>query len=192
MVRIQFRHFADERGIGAVRCLEDAYECPLNDEVETFFKEKALDFTNRKSSITHLVFGESADDFIAYVTLAHKPLTISAAVMSANQRKRMSRFAKYDPALDAFTVSAFLIAQIGKNFANKRTKAIRGRMLLDVAFDILRDVQDKIGGQVVFLECEKGNRKLLDFYSSNGFVVFGERMSEDDGITYLQLFQFLK
>ena len=65
-------------------------------------------------------------------------------------------------------------------------------MLLEVAFDVLRDVQDRIGGQVVFLECEKGNGKLLNFYSSNGFVLFGERVSEDDGITYLQLFQFLK
>ena len=71
MVRIQFRHFADERGLDAVRRLEDAYECPLNDEVETFFKEKALDFTNRKSSITHLVFGEriSEDDGITYLQL---------------------------------------------------------------------------------------------------------------------------
>ena len=65
-------------------------------------------------------------------------------------------------------------------------------MLLEVAFNVLRDVQEQIGGQVVFLECEKGNRKLLNFYSSNGFVLFGERASEDDGITYLQLFQFLK
>ena len=192
MVRVQFCHFAEMRGIKAVESLECSYACPLNVEVESFFREKALDFTNRKTSITHLVFGESANDFLAYLTLAHKPLTISASVMSANQRKRMSRFAKYDPAIDAFTVSAFLIAQLGKNFANPNSRYLSGRVLLEVAFNVLRDVQDQIGGQVVFLECEKGNSKLLNFYSRNGFVLFGERVSEDDGITYLQLFQFLK
>ena len=71
MVRIQFRHFADERGLDAVRRLEDAYECPLNDEVETFFKEKALDFTNRKSSITHrpMVLLSSASEFLKMTAL---------------------------------------------------------------------------------------------------------------------------
>ena len=46
--------------------------------------------------------------------------------------------------------------------------------------------------QEPFLECEKGNSKLLNFYLRNGFVLFGERVSDDDGVTYLQLFQFLK
>ena len=75
---------------------------------------------------------------------------------------------------------------------NYGSRSLSGRILLDVAFNILRGVQDQIGGQVIFLECEKGNSKLLNFYLSNGFVLFGERVSEDDGITYLQLFQFLK
>ena len=34
-------------------------------------------------------------------------------------------------------------------------------------------------GRYVFLECED-NKKLVDFYSSNGFVCFGKRNLEKD------------
>ena len=48
------------------------------------------------------------------------------------------------------------------------------------------------GAQVVFLECEDGNRKLKAFYEKNAFVACGKRTDDEDGITYLQMFRFLK
>ena len=90
-------------------------------------------------------------------------------------------------------VSAFLIAQLGKNFCrSKEEDQITGAELLSSAFERITIAQHEIGGQVVFLECEDGNRKLKSFYEKNAFVACGKRTDEVDGITYLQMFRFLK
>lgn len=35
-----------------------SFSCPKNQEIETFIREKAIDFANRKLSITYLVVDE--------------------------------------------------------------------------------------------------------------------------------------
>ncbi len=66
--------------------------------------------------------------------------------------------------------------------------------MLELAKDAIRVAQERIGGQVVFLEMEHGNAKLAKFYSDNGFVPFGTRDDFEEGqpVTYDQLFLFLK
>ncbi len=102
----------------------------------------------------------------------------------------MERFAKYDGDLGVYTVSAFLIAQIGKNFSSVTT--VTGAELMAAAFDRIAAAIHEIGGQAVFLECEDGNAKLKAFYEKNGFVACARRFSKEDGVFYLQMFRFLK
>ena len=104
----------------------------------------------------------------------------------------MGKHAKFDDSLGAYSVSAFLIAQFGKNYAVKDGQGISGDILMDLAYDTLVEVQHQIGGGVVFLECED-RPKLLQFYekTTNGFRQFGERHSETDHVKYIQLLRFL-
>ena len=173
------------------------FSCPLNTEIENFLKDDAIDFTARMSSMTHLVIDPADSSFVGYFTLAHKPFFISADKLSNSQRKRMERFAKVKKSQDGsiveYVVSAFLIAQLGKNFGRSGDEGlITGAGLLLSAFERISIAQHEIGGQVVFLECEDGNRKLRAFYEKNAFVACGKRTDEEDGITYLQMFRFLK
>ena len=96
-----------------------------------------------------------------------------------------------DSEAGSYTVSAFLIAQFGKNYAVDEGKGISGNELMDLTFEVLDRVQHDIGGGIVFLECED-KIKLLDFYQSekNGFIPFNERYSVNDNIKYVQLFNF--
>ncbi len=128
---------------------------------------------------------------MAVFTLAHKAIEIGNANLSNSKRKKINRYAILDSETGSYTVSAFLIAQFGKNYAVNEGKDISGNELMDLTFEILEKVQHHIGGGIVFLECEN-KAKLLDFYQSekNGFMPFNERYSVNDKIKYIQLFNF--
>lgn len=190
---LQLVHLGDlaaNAGKAAADSLLATFSCPPNAEVERFLKENALDFTKRSVSVTHLVVCPEKRECLGYFTLTHKPFSVKAQSLSATRRKRMERFAKYDPDLGVYTVSAFLIAQLGKNFAS--SVPVAGEDLMSAAFDRIAAAIHEIGGQAVFLECEDGNTKLRTFYEKNGFVSCARRHSEEDGVCYLQMFRFLK
>ena len=194
---VQIGDLASSYGMAKTLSTISEFSCPLNAEIENFLRDDAIDFTARMSSMTHLVIDPADSSCVGYFTLAHKPFFISADKLSKSQCKRIERFAKARKAEDGSTaqyvVSAFLIAQLGKNFGRSEdVDQISGAELLLSAFERITIAQHEIGGQVVFLECEDGNRKLKAFYEKNAFVACGKRTDDEDGITYLQMFRFLK
>lgn len=166
------------------------FSCPRNPEIEHFIHNNAIEFAKRKMSITHLVFDGDAR-LIAYFTLTHKPSSVDGQVLSKTSRKKLEMHARMDESIQAYSVSAYLIAQFGKNYGVDGGHSISGDELMDMAFDVLERVQREIGGGVVFLECED-NPVLLKFYQNdhNRFRLFGERYSEREQVKYLKLLRF--
>ena len=191
---LQIGSWADSVGRENVANVFAEFDCSKNADIDGFLKNNAVDFARRQISVSHLVFDSATRACLGYFTLTHKPLSLEADKLSATVRRRIERFAKCRSGNDirVYTLSAFLIAQIGKNFKIPEPQRIPGKDLLALAMDELRLAQYEIGGQVVFLECEDGNRKLKSFYEKNAFVACGKRTDEVDGITYLQMFRFLK
>ena len=191
---LQIGSWADSVGRENVANVFAEFDCSKNADIDGFLKNNAVDFARRQISVSHLVFDSATRACLGYFTLTHKPLSLEADKLSATVRRRIERFAKCRSGNDirVYTLSAFLIAQIGKNFKIPEPQRIPGKDLLALAMDELRLAQYEIGGQVVFLECEDGNRKLKAFYEKNAFVACGKRTDEVDGITYLQMFRFLK
>ena len=166
------------------------FSCPKNEEIQKFVRTNAYDFARKKLSVTYLVVNE--DNYItAIFTLAHKAVEIGNASLSNSKRKKISRYAVLDSGTGSYTVSAFLIAQFGKNYALDADKRLSGNELMDLVFEVLERVQREIGGGVVFLECED-KPQLLNFYQNekNGFIPFNERYSVTDHVKYIQLFNF--
>ena len=163
--------------------------CPKNVEIEVFFQKKAMEFSRQKLSMTYLVFNENAEVAAAF-SLAHKVLRFSNESLSKTAEKKIRKFSHIDPSDNAYTVSAFLIAQFSKNY-NCHTEPISGNELMQLAFKVLKKVQHEIGGGIVYLECED-RKPLLDFYQNteNHFKVFDERFSDVDHTKYMQLFRF--
>ena len=92
-------------------------ENSLNEDIEIFLKNNAIQFAKEKKSITYLVLDIKKGILLGYFTLAHKTIEIPESVLSKTKKKRIERYARFNETLNAYPVSAFLIAQFGKNYA---------------------------------------------------------------------------
>lgn len=166
------------------------FSCPQNPEIEHFLFENAISFALKKMSVSYLVFNDNGD-FVGYFSLTHKPIIVPSNLLSKTMKKKMCRFSTEDQDSHCFTVSAFLIAQFGKNYSLKPELRINGSELMSLALEQLKTVQHLVGGGTVFLECEDV-LPLLSFYQSGScnFFRYGIRTSETDGIEYHQLLRF--
>lgn len=163
------------------------FSCPINKEIESFVWHNAIDFAKKKISITYFLV-DTEGQIGAIFTLTHKAVEIGNAEISSVMRKKLARYAQLDGNTNSYTVSAFLIAQFGKNFGLKGELELPGNSLMDHVFKILGRAQKDIGGGIVYLECED-QPKLLAFYQNdrNRFKIFGERYSASDQTRYIQL-----
>jgi len=167
-----------------------AFSCPANMEIDNFLKLNALNFAKRKLSITYLIFDENDGQILGYFTLAHKAIEIKNDNLSNTTQRKLSSHARLDPDTNSFTVSAFLLAQIGKNYGVDNGTRMTGKELIGYANDIITDIQHRIGGGIIYLDCED-KQHLKNFYiEQHHYKVFGERFSNTDGIRYLQMVRF--
>ena len=169
------------------------FTCPLNQDVEAFIRDKAIDFAKQRVAMTYLVFSdEQTPEFVGYFALANKFVSIMGEALSKTMQKRIGKFSQYDEELNRFLVSMPLIAQLGKNYDSSLHSKIAGKELLEIACSKVQDAQYILGGKAVYIECAN-NPKLFDFYSNSGFIQFGQRQKDKDEIAEsLILVQMLK
>lgn len=101
-------------GEDGVRDILSDFSCPDNTEIENFIRFNAIEFAKRKISITYLVINNNGE-LLAIFTLTHKAVQIVSTLMSSTVRRKIERHAKLDETTNAYMLSAFLIAQFGKN-----------------------------------------------------------------------------
>ena len=159
--------------------LLEGFSCPYNKDVEDFLHAKALEFEKQGLASTFLVFASYQDKMrlAGYFALASKSFDIdlhAGRKISSNLRRRLNRFATYYERLRKSIVTAPLIAQLAKNYADGNDKLITGDELLKIACDTVKEAQLILGGRVVYLECED-TPSLVRFYEDNGFKIFGSR-----------------
>ena len=167
-----------------------SFSCPVNAEVESFLKTKALQSARLSASQTYLVCNDRTGMLLGYFTLLLKAYTVKAASLSSANRRLLSRFSEIDPAGN-FNVAVYLIAQIGKNFAIAEENQIKGSDLIARAEDEFSAIRSRIGGKLVMVEREIDRPKLLDFYTANGFKSWTTRRNANDGVVYDQMFTVL-
>ena len=97
-----------------------------------------------------------------------------------------------DPVNGTYSLAAYLVAQLGKNFSNGINDMITGDQLLGLAIQKIKELQYMVGGMVVFLEAEN-EAKLLDFYEQqNGFKRFDTKATKSGVEGSHTLVQLLK
>lgn len=167
------------------------FSCTKNLEIEHFVRKNAIEFAKRKMSITYLVIDEESR-IVGIFTLTHKAVQLLDAGLTGTVRKKIQRHARLDEATDSYILSAFLIAQFGKNYQYEESNALKGNELMDITIVTLKEIQRQIGGGVVYLECED-KPQLLSFYQNqeNRYQVFGDRYSERDSVKYIQLMKII-
>lgn len=168
-----------------------SFSCPKNPDVERFLKKSAVEFAKKNQSVTYFVFSVEAKELLGYFTLALKPLTVRGETVSNTTKRKLLRVSELDEKSDTYTMSAYLIAQIGKNYSNGRNKKITGKELIELAWTVIEDAQYMLGGMVAFLEAEN-EEKLLSFYRDNRFSMFDTRQSVSDTSEPHELVQLLR
>ena len=167
------------------------FSCPKNPDVERFLKKSAVEFAKKNQSVTYLVFSVGSKELLGYFTLALKPLTVRGETVSNTTKRKLLRISELDEKTDTYTMSAYLIAQLGKNYTNSRNKKITGKELVELAWSVIEDAQYMLGGMVTFLEAEN-EEKLLSFYQANRFTQFDARQTESDTDVPHELIQLLR
>lgn len=175
--------------LSSFSCKRKEMERSLNPDIEDFLKNSAVLFARQKVSVSYIVIDMADNSILGYFTIAHKALRVSAAGLSNTTKKKMERYATLDQPTNMYTLSAFLIAQFGKNYAVDEGNRITGSRLMEYAEGVLDDIQHRAGGGVEYLDCEP-HAGLIRFYEGEGFRLFGERFSEKDGRKYLQYMRF--
>ena len=180
-----------EAGEPALIKLLSGFSCPKNPDVERFLKKSAIEFTKKNQSVTYLVFSKDNGEMLGYFTLALKPLTIRGETVSNTTKRKLLRVSELDKDSDTYTMSAYLIAQLGKNYTGGRDKEISGNALIELAWMMIEKTQYMFGGMVTFLEAENEG-KLLDFYKANRFSQFDTRQTASDANEPHELVQLLR
>lgn len=196
-LQVHLNNMLKELGEIRVKEILSEFSCPLNPDVESFLKHKAIEFAKQGISTTYLVMASYKQEYVlsGYYTLANKFITIyKDCLRSRTLQKRIGKFSQYDKDLRRYTLSAPLIGQLGKNFTNGYNKLITGDELLKMAIEKIELMQSIVGGRIVYLECEE-KEFLIEFYTQNGFVDFGKRKldrDETDSLSGEYLIQMLR
>ena len=167
------------------------FSCPMNPDVERFLKHSSIEFTKKNQSVTYLVFSVADGKLLGYFTLALKPLTVRGETVSNTVKRKLLRISELDKKSDTYTMSAYLIAQLGKNYSEDDGKMITGAELLELAWDKIKATQYMFGGMVTFLEAEN-EEKLLSFYRNNRFSQFDTRQTVSNTDESHELVQLLR
>ena len=167
------------------------FSCERNSDVERFLKNSAIEFTKKNQSVTYLVFSVEDGELLGYFTIALKPLTVRGEAVSNTVKRKLLRISELDEETQTYTMSAYLIAQLGKNFANGADKRITGEELLEAAWNKIEEIQYRAGGVVTFLEANNED-KLLDFYKDNRFQKFDTRQTVSNNEEPHELVQLLR
>jgi hypothetical protein len=148
-------------------------------DVESFLKNKAVEFERRNKSRSYLILdGSKLVDgeflILAYFTLSLKSLEFRDN-LSKGKIKDVDGFSK-----EVKGVAIALIGQFGKD--ERTAKDMPGKDLLDLCMDKIRQVHTLIGGRYVLVECRDID-KVTEFYRGNGF----ELLQTDKSDNYLQM-----
>lgn len=167
------------------------FSCPKNLEIEEFVRKNAIEFARRKISITYLVIDEESR-LVGIFTLTHKAIQLLDTGLTGSARRKIQRHARLDKSTNSYMLSAFLIAQFGKNYQYEESAILTGNELMEITIVTLKEIQRQIGGGIVYLECED-KLKLLSFYQNreNRFQIFGDRYSSRDCVKYIQLMKII-
>ena len=180
-----------ELGEDELRQILSEFSCPMNPDVERFLKYSSIEFAKKNQSVTYLVFSVADGKLLGYFTLALKPLTVRGETVSNTIKRKLLRVSELDKKSDTYTMSAYLIAQLGKNYSEKDGKMITGAELLGLAWDKIKATQYMFGGMVTFLEAEN-EEKLLSFYRESRFSQFDTRQTTSDTDESHELVQLLR
>lgn len=158
-------------------------------DIQKFLNEDAVTFEDRRWCSTYVMLDEEMFasrqelHIEGYFTLSNKVVRLQDGV-SNNQRKKLNG----GMAKAGNFIHAILIGQLGKYIDEdeKTISSLSANQLLDEAFELIGEVNERIATRVVILECRRSletdakemvekRQNLHKLYQDYGFKVLQER-----------------
>lgn len=165
----------------------DSFRNTKDEDIENFLRYKVLEFEKRHWCTTYLLinveqFKENRLKIEGFFTLSNKIFTITEDVAKSRKKKLFNGILRDDNCLHVI-----LIGQLAKHIDNDYCGDTSMEELLDSAFEIIDDVNEKISCRCVLLECkaalstdsdkEKENKQKLH----NKYINYGFKAIQKDG-----------
>ena len=151
----------------------NSFRCCKDEDIETFLRNKALDYLKRNWCSIYLIVDEEAFDegiikIMAYFTLSHKSLIPENA--SKSKVKEVSGFKTVE------TIHFVLIGQLGKYMRQNENGDIfcydiSGSEILDYAVEIIQASNHLIPCRCMMVETSE-SEKVQKIYIEYGFSFF--------------------
>lgn len=143
-VEMNLGDILEQIGEDETKSILSSFSCPLNKDIENFIKYKAIEFSKELLQKHIWFFGrQKTNNLPNYYTITSKVITVDRAALSNTEAKRLKNQGVYDTASETYTVSAPLIAQLGKNYTNGNDTLISGTDLLQLAVNKIHIIQKR-------------------------------------------------
>ena len=101
-------------GEDMLRQVFSSFKCEKNLDVESFLAEQSIDFTKKNQSVTYIVISPDKNNIVGYFTITIKPITVNTDEFSNTVRRKIARVSEQNSDNGKYSLSAYLIAQLGK------------------------------------------------------------------------------
>ena len=157
----------------------------MDNDLETFLKEKAVLFEKLGKSRTFFVFSTENNkfDLLGYFTIALSILRIPEE-FSKRKIKQLDGFSSKINNQKLKEIPGILIGQLGKNTGSFMT--VKGDDLIAHCLAAVYQGQQYIGGRIIILEC-KNNNYLKNFYKKHGFNLLDKKYKGDELLVFSKI-----
>lgn len=160
-----------------------SFTCKKDKDIEEFLHTKAIKYEELSKARTYFVVDEeqlkhlikkkesgsvnlSELTMYGYFSIALKVLSVSEQFTN-NQRKNIDGLSAKIHGERISDFPCYLIGQLSRNSSVSKS-TISGEEIINHAFSIIKSAMINVGGRAIMIEC-RNNKKLIDFYSNNGF-----------------------
>ena len=126
-----------EEGEKLLKQVFSTFSCKKNADVDRFLLQQSIDFTKKNQSVTYIVVSSEHNQIVGYFTITIKPITVNVDRFSNTTKRKIARVSEQNIENGNYSLSAYLIAQIGKNYRDGINDKITGEQLLELAINKL-------------------------------------------------------
>ena len=118
---INLKDIYNELGENDTKELLKKFSCPLNKDVESFLRDKSIEFSKQDIARTYIVMSSYKQEnvIVGYFAITNKSTIVKSSILSKTKRKRFLKYANYDNEFKGYHIALPLIGQIGKNYYNR-------------------------------------------------------------------------
>ncbi|MBR5970606.1 MAG: hypothetical protein IK016_09725 [Lachnospiraceae bacterium] len=168
-----------------------AFRCKKDSDIESFLRNRAIEFERIAKSRTYLVCDLEEIKNKRFFILGYFALSLKVLVlpddMSVRGRKELDGFSGKIYGQKIREIPCYLIGQLSRN--DDATKEdLSGKGLIDLALSVIQMSVAAVGGRCVLVECHN-EETLESFYKRNGFRRIMDE--PDDTIPMVQMLRMI-